>query len=44
MTEAQKAWEAIVNAPATRLVDLFKAEPDRLSRLAIDESGILFDF
>ena len=44
MTEARKAWEAISNAPTARLADLFKAEPDRLSRLAIDESGILFDF
>ncbi|ATE67102.1 glucose-6-phosphate isomerase [Rhizorhabdus dicambivorans] len=31
-------------APATSLTDLFTAEPDRLSRLAIEEAGLLFDF
>lgn len=44
MTEAKAAWEAIRNSPATSLIELFSDEPDRLSRLAIEEAGMLFDF
>jgi len=44
MIEAKGVWEAIANTPAPTLTELFTAEPDRLSRLSFDESGILFDF
>ncbi|RVT92721.1 glucose-6-phosphate isomerase [Sphingomonas crocodyli] len=44
MTEPNGLPSTIVEAPRTTLTDLFKAEPDRLSRLAFEESGILFDF
>lgn len=37
-------WEAIENAAHRSLAELFEAEPDRLSRLTIEESGIRFDF
>jgi glucose-6-phosphate isomerase len=37
-------WAAIEAIEPRRLVDLFRAEPDRLSRLVIEESGIRFDF
>ena len=44
MTAANDAWNAIKKTPKTSLSELFTAEPDRLSRLSIDESGMLFDF
>ncbi len=44
MTAASEIWSTISAAPSPTLADLFTAEPDRLSRLALDEAGILFDF
>ena len=44
MGDARAAWDAISAAEPVTLADLFKTEPDRLSRLAIDEAGIRFDF
>ncbi|MBD3762498.1 glucose-6-phosphate isomerase [Rhizorhabdus sp.] len=44
MSGAEAAWNAIRDARAMSLTDLFTAEPDRLSRLAIEEAGLLFDF
>jgi glucose-6-phosphate isomerase len=38
------AWDAIENAERHRLSALFTAEPDRLSRLTVEESGIRFEF
>jgi len=42
MTES--AWTELANATAQTLADLFSAEPDRLSRFVVEESGIRFDF
>ncbi|MBX3562320.1 MAG: glucose-6-phosphate isomerase [Sphingomonas sp.] len=42
MTDTQ--WTALAELPRRRLADLFAAEPDRLARLAIAESGVFFDF
>ena len=42
--QADDAWRALESAPRSTLTDLFAAEPDRLSRLRVEESGILFDF
>ena len=44
MTAAKDAWNAIKQMRKSSLSELFTAEPDRLSRLSIDESGMLFDF
>ena len=44
MTVEKGAWDALRSVSETRLVDLFKAEPDRLSRLSFDECGLHFDF
>ncbi|TVV74582.1 glucose-6-phosphate isomerase [Sphingomonas solaris] len=38
------AWNAIEAVPRRPLLALFDAEPDRLSRLTIEEAGIRFDF
>ena len=38
------AWTALTGAERRTLAELFKAEPDRLSRLVIEEAGIRFDF
>jgi glucose-6-phosphate isomerase len=38
------AWTALEHAPAQSLRDLFAAEPDRLSRLVVEQCGIRFDF
>lgn len=38
------AWAAIEQVERRSLGDLFTAEPDRLSRLTLDEAGIHFDF
>ena len=37
-------WQALENAPRSLLSELFDADPDRLDRLTIEESGIRFDF
>ena len=44
MTVENGAWDALRAIAETRLADLFMAEPDRLSRLSFEESGIYFDF
>jgi glucose-6-phosphate isomerase len=41
---SKDAWIALQSAPAATLAELFEAEPDRLSRLVVEESGIRFDF
>ncbi len=41
---AGKHWQSIDSHPVRRLDELFKAEPDRLSRLSFDVSGIYFDW
>jgi glucose-6-phosphate isomerase len=38
------AWAALEGAATHRLAELFKSEPDRLSRLVVEEAGIRFDF
>jgi glucose-6-phosphate isomerase len=38
------AWTELDSAPTATLRDLFAAEPDRLARLVVEESGIRFDF
>ena len=38
------AWSGLEGAEARPLLDLFRGDPDRLSRLTIDEVGIRFDF
>src|ERR1044072_6972652 len=38
------AWAPIANLEQRTLVDLFRQEPDRLSRFAIEEANIRFDF
>jgi glucose-6-phosphate isomerase len=38
------AWAAVMDAERRTLADLFKAEPDRLSRFCVEEAGIRFDF
>jgi glucose-6-phosphate isomerase len=42
--QADEAWRALESVPRTALTDLFAAEPDRVSRLSVEEIGILFDF
>jgi glucose-6-phosphate isomerase len=37
-------WAALGDAPRPTLAQLFAAEPDRVARLGVEESGILFDF
>lgn len=46
MTETARdaAWTAIAAIAPRSLTDLFAAEPDRLSRLVLEEAGIRFDF
>ncbi|WP_129790649.1 glucose-6-phosphate isomerase [Sphingosinicella sp. CPCC 101087] len=39
-----EAWAPLESAQTTTLSELFDSEPDRLERLTVDESGILFDF
>ena len=39
-----QAWAALEGLTAPTLTDLFAVEPDRLSRLVVEESGIRFDF
>jgi glucose-6-phosphate isomerase len=38
------AWTTLADAPTGSLRDLFAADPDRLSRLVVEEGGIRFDF
>jgi glucose-6-phosphate isomerase len=38
------AWSAVEKAESRPLLDLFAADPDRLSRLTVEEAGIRFDF
>jgi len=38
------AWDAVTAAGTKPLAELFKDEPDRLSRLTLEEAGIRFDF
>lgn len=44
MTNTQPAWSAIAAEPRQTLAALFEAEPDRLSRLVLEEGGIRFDW
>lgn len=44
MRDAESIWSGIEKVAARPLTELFTAEPDRLSRLAIEEGGIRFDF
>ena len=44
MSSAPAIWKRIKKEERTSLADLFKGEPDRLSRLALEEAGIRFDF
>ncbi|SNS06001.1 glucose-6-phosphate isomerase [Sphingomonas laterariae] len=44
MVDTATAWKAIEDKARPTLLELFQAEPDRLSRLTIDEGGIHFDF
>ncbi|HEV2079729.1 MAG TPA: glucose-6-phosphate isomerase [Allosphingosinicella sp.] len=37
-------WDALAKAQPKQLAELFGAEPDRLSRLVVEEAGIRFDF
>ena len=37
-------WKAVEAAPRSLLSELFDADPDRLERLTVEESGIRFDF
>jgi glucose-6-phosphate isomerase len=41
---AGKHWQAIDSQGVRRLDELFKAEPDRLSRLSFEVAGIIFDW
>ena len=40
MSDKKTAWEAVREAPIAPLTALFTAEPDRLSRLSVEESGM----
>ncbi|MBU3079202.1 glucose-6-phosphate isomerase [Sphingomonas sp. XMGL2] len=40
----EAAWKAIEGEGADTLTALFETEPDRLSRLVVEEAGIRFDF
>jgi len=41
---SKDAWRELQAVPAATLAELFAAEPDRLARLVVEESGIRFDF
>src|SRR5919107_2678628 len=41
---AGEQWQKIESREVKRLDELFKAEPDRLSRLSFDVAGIYFDW
>jgi glucose-6-phosphate isomerase len=38
------AWSAVEKIESRPLLELFESDPDRLSRLSVEEGGILFDF
>ncbi|MGQ0558048.1 MAG: glucose-6-phosphate isomerase [Sphingosinicella sp.] len=41
----EQAWKAVAAADSgTRLIDLFDADPERLSRLIVEQAGLRFDF
>ena len=40
----EDGWTAIERLEAGSLTELFKSEPDRLSRLVVEQTGIRFDF
>ncbi len=40
----QGGWDAVGALPDRTLTALFAEETDRLSRMAIEEAGLLFDF
>ena len=40
----EDAWKAVEGAETQSLKALFEAEPDRVERLTVEESGISFDF
>jgi glucose-6-phosphate isomerase len=42
--DSEQAWAPIENAQRRTLTELFAAEPDRLERLVVEESGLRFDF
>jgi glucose-6-phosphate isomerase len=44
MADSDDLWTRIAEAPRQTLTDLFRAEPDRLSRLTMSEGGIYFDW
>ncbi|MDB5687420.1 MAG: glucose-6-phosphate isomerase [Rhizorhabdus sp.] len=44
MSGEADAWNKIAQTAPVKLAELFVAEPDRLSRLSIEEGGIVFDF
>jgi glucose-6-phosphate isomerase len=44
MSGHAESWKTITESAPVPIKDLFVAEPDRLSRLSIEESGITFDF
>ncbi|MFW2830501.1 glucose-6-phosphate isomerase [Sphingomonas sp. ID0503] len=44
MTQTDGIWKDIVAAERPTLIDLFKAEPDRLSNFVFEEAGLRFDF
>jgi len=44
MRSSDPEWAALERAPRPALAELFAADPDRLSLLGVEESGILFDF
>src|SRR3954466_2255443 len=43
-TSMEEAWKAVEQAETQTLKSLFAAEPDRVERLTIEQSGISFDF
>jgi len=44
MSATKAVWDKIVSLQQKSLADLFVAEPDRLSRLTIEDGGLFFDF
>jgi glucose-6-phosphate isomerase len=44
MSGPGEIWKTLTESAAPHIKDLFVSEPDRLSRLSIEESGITFDF
>ncbi|MFL6856436.1 MAG: glucose-6-phosphate isomerase [Allosphingosinicella sp.] len=44
MHASDALWAALADAPRSTLAELFAAEPDRVARLSVEESGLLLDF